>query len=223
MTVARNAEGAGPMSEQRHWPLTGAIAGLLGVIATLVTDLRTKHTPPTAAQVLQLDRGAAWTGVMAGYACIACLIVFSAQWRQFVENRENCVSARVVSLGITASAGALTLGYGWKGALAVYLPGGMDEAEFDQSALFIYYVLNDFGAYLGWLGVTVSAGAVAWMSLVQRLMVRWIGFFSTVVVLIVVAWVCGTGLPGFSGVIGPAWLLVICCSMAFGRGISTRV
>jgi hypothetical protein len=132
-------------------------------------------------------------------------------------------AARVVSGGLTAAAGALALGYGWKGALAVYLPGGMDASRgFDQEGLYVLYVLNDFGSFIGWLGVTIAAGAVAWMALRERTVSRWIGFVSLVPVLAVVTFTGLTGLPGFPGVVSSAWLVVAGLGLAFGRSTIAR-
>jgi hypothetical protein len=40
----------------------------------------------------------------------------------------------------------LSLGYGWRGALAIYLPDGNEPNTFDETGLYVYYMLNDFGA-----------------------------------------------------------------------------
>ncbi|GAB3285990.1 hypothetical protein [Kineosporia babensis] len=192
-------------------------AGLLGTLATLGTDQRTIHEPPTLSQVGQLSQTTAWIGVVAGYACVASLLVFAAQWQHNLQPRLNCVASNLVRLGFVSAAGALTLGYGWKGALAIYLPEGLDSGLFDENGLFIYYVLNDFGSYIGWLGVIVSAAGVAYLALRLRLLSRWLGLASLVAVLLVTGWVVGTGLPGFGGIVGPAWLVILGIALTFGR------
>jgi purine-cytosine permease-like protein len=80
--------------------------------------------------------------------------------------------------------------------------------------LYIYYILNDFGSYIGWFGVTVAAGAVAWMSLRERVIPLWIGIFSLIPVLAVVGFTGGTGLPGFPGVVSPIWMAVAFAGLA---------
>ena len=51
----------------------------------------------------------------------------------------------------------------------------MDSGTYDAMGLSIAYILNDFGSYIGWFSVTVAAGAVAWMSLRERVLPLWIG------------------------------------------------
>jgi len=208
-----------------RWPLTGVLAGVLGIAGTLAFDIHPTPTTKASADLVdQLSQGKAHASIVAGYLCVAALLVLAAQWRRFVEPRvPGSTAARVVSGGLTAAAGALALGYGFKGMLAVYLPGGMDEAiGFDRTGLYVMYVLNDFGSYIGWLGVTVAAGAIAWMAFRERTVSRWIGAVSLLPVVAVTAFVGATGLPGFPGVISPLWMVVAFAGLAFGRSTISR-
>jgi hypothetical protein len=208
-----------------RWPLTGVVAGVLGVAGTLAFDIHPMSTAKATPDIVdQVSQGKAHASVVAGYLAVAALLVLAAQWRRFVEPRVPAsTAARVVSGGLTAAAGALALGYGWKGAMAVYLPGGMDASiGFDKTGLYVMYVLNDFGSYIGWLGVVVAAGAVAWMAFRERTVSRWIGAVSVVPVLAVTAFAAGTGLPGFPGVVGPLWMVVAFAGLAFGRSTVSR-
>ena len=214
-----------PAPRRQRWLLLGSAAGLTGLVATLVTDLHVDggSSDATPAVVDQLSQGKAHVSVVVGYVTVALLLVLAAAWRRHVEPRVlSSTAARVVPLALTSAAGALTLGYGWKGAMAVYLPGGMDAGMFGREGLYIYYLLNDFGSFIGWLGVTVAAGAVAWMALRERLVSRWIGVVSVLPVLAVVAMTGGTGLPGFPGVVTPLWMVVAFTGMALGRSTISR-
>lgn len=218
---------ADPAPRRSRWPLYGVTAGLLGIVATIITDIRTA-TPDAVAitdpgLVESLSRPTAHVGVIAGYLTVALLLVLAAAWRQRVEPRvPQSTAARVVPGGLVAAAGALTLGYGWKGALAIYLPGGMDEGAYDMTGLYIYYLLNDFGGYLGWLGVVVAAGAMAWMGLAERTISRWIGLFSLLPVLVVVGYVGLTGLPGAPALAAPLWMVIAFTGLACGRSTISR-
>ena len=209
-----------------RWPLTGTLAGVLGVAGTLAFDLHpTGADAVTTADVIgQVSQTKAHLSVIAGYAAVVALLVLAAQWRRFVEPRvAGSTAARVVSGGLTAAAGALALGYGWKGAMSVYLPGGMDASiGFDRDGLYVLYILNDFGSYIGWLGVTVAAGAMAWMAFRERTVSRWIGAVSLLPVLAVTAFTVAFGLPGFPGVITPVWMIVAFTGLAFGRSTISR-
>ncbi len=229
-TIHPEATGTTPdrlASTRSRWPLIGTAAGVTGFIATLVADI---HPPGvdsnTAAVVDQLSRTAAHISLVAGYLTVALLVVLAAAWRRQVEPRvAGSTAARVVSNGILLSAAALTLGYGWKGALAVYLPGGLNGETgggFDRDGLYVMYVLNDFGSFIGWLGVTIAAGAIAWMALRDRTVSRWIGVVALVPVLAVTGFAVATGLPGFPGVVSPLFLVIAFTGLAFGKSTITR-
>lgn len=209
-----------------RWPLLGVAAGLGGIVATLALDVHPTYDVPeggfTQEIVADVSSGKAHASVIVGYVTVALLLVLAAAWRRHVEPRALAsTAARVVPLGLTAAAGALSLGYGWRGALGLY-NGGNEDGTFDQAGLYVLYVLNDFGAYIGFLGVTVAAGAVAWMSLRERLVSRWIGVFSILPILPVVVTVALFGLPGFPGVSSGLWLIVTFAGLAFGRSPINR-
>jgi len=206
-----------------RWPLIGVAAGVTGFVATLVTDLHPGSDDATRAVVDEVSQGKAHASVIAGYLTVALLVVLAAAWRRHVEPRvPTSTAARVVSNGVLISAAALTLGYGWKGAMAVYLPGGMDAGSFDKEGLYVLYMLNDFGSFIGWLGMTIAFGAIAWMAFRDRTVSRWIGAASVVPVLAVTAFTVGTGLPGFPGVVSPLFLVITFAGLAFGKSTITR-
>ena len=209
-------------SKRSRWPLIGTAAGITGFIATLVTDLHPANDA-TIDIVDKVSQGKAHASIVAGYVTVALLVVLASAWRRHVEPRvASSTAARVVSNGVLISAAALTLGYGWKGAMAVYLPGGMDEGMFDKEGLYVLYMLNDFGSFIGWLGVTIAAGAIAWMAFRDRTVSRWIGVVAVVPVLAVTAFTVGTGLPGFPGMVSPLFLMVAFTGLAFGKSTITR-
>lgn len=209
-------------STRSRWPLIGTAAGLTGVIATLVTDIHPADRA-TVDIVEHVSRTTAHLSIIAGYVTVALLVVLSAAWRRHVEPRAaSSVAADVVPSSLLVSAAALTLGYGWKGAMAVYLPGGMDAGAFDKDGLYVLYVLNDFGSYIGWLGVTIAAAAIAWMALLDHTVSRWIGVVALVPVLAVTAFTVGTGIPGFPGVVSPLFMMIAFTGLAFGRSPITR-
>ncbi|MGA6224296.1 hypothetical protein ACPESV_28680 [Streptomyces umbrinus] len=209
-----------------RWPLYGVAAGLLGVVATFVADPRNGvvETERVDTSILdEVSRGTAHLGLVAGFITVALLLVLAGAWRRQVEPRvPGSTAAHVVSGALTASAAGLTYGYGWKGALAIYLPAGMNEKSFGDDGLFVYFMLNDFGGHIGWLGVIVAAGAIAWMALRERTVSRWIGVLSLLPVLAVTVFAGATGLPGFQGVVGPVWLLIAFAGLAAGRSTIVR-
>lgn len=204
------------------WPWVGVAAGVAGFAGTLLGDIHVPtdggDAPMTMAAVSEIDQRAAHLSIVTGFIAVTLLLVLAAMWRGTIEPRlPGSTAASVVTQGLTAAAGALMLGYGWKGATAIYHADGMDHGTYDEMGLYIYYILNDFGSYIGWFGVTVAAGAIAWISLRERALPLWIGVWSCVPVLAVIGFTGGTGLPGFPGVVSQIWMAVAFAGMAFSR------
>jgi hypothetical protein len=201
-----------------QWPLWGAAAGVLGYIGHLVTGVNpTNDQRRMGAEevVAALDRQMLHVGVVSGMLAVFCLLVFTAGWRRWAnQDAENSLAASVVSLAMIASAGAMILGYGFKGALAVYLPGGMDEELHTAQGLYSLYMFDDFAPFIAWYGVAMAAAAVAWFSLRERRLPVWIGILSAIFVIVPFGFLVATGLPGFPGVVDPLWLIVTSIGLA---------
>lgn len=201
-----------------RWAWWGVAAGALGVVATTATNVSTsrKHVDPTI--VSSLKGGMYHLGGALGYLAVACLLVLAAAWRTHVTGAlPRSIAARVVADGLTASAAALTLGYGWRLAMALYLPGGANADQFGTDGRWFYYMLNDFGAFIGWLGVCIAAGAVAWLGLREKVISTWIGLISLVPVLATLILAVVLAIAGFPGVVGPIWLIVAFAGLALTR------
>ena len=214
-------------SKRSRWPLIGTAAGITGFVATLITDIHVDiGTGQASADVIgEMSRSKAHASLVVGYLTVVLLVVLAATWRRHVEARvASSTAARVVSNGLLLSAAVLTLGYGWKGAMAVYLPGGLNgkTGGFDREGLYIMYVMNDFASYIGWLGVTIALGAIAWMAFGDRTVSRWIGVVCLVPVLAVTGFAVATGLPGFPGVVSPPFMAIAFAGLAFGKSTITR-
>lgn len=221
LTDART--GAVPADEaapSRRWAWWGVAAGILGFVGTLVTLV--SDADPTPDSVSALDPGLYHFGGAAGYLAVAALLVTAAAWRARVARLiPASIAARVVADGLTASGGALALGYGWKLAMGLYLDGGANGGQFDQNGLFVYYMLNDFGPFIGWLGVVVAAGAMVVLGVKERAVPRWIGFVSIIPVLAVLVVGLGAGVAGFPGMVGPLWMIVTFGALALRRRVVT--
>lgn len=209
------------------WPLWAVAAGVLGVAATVVFDVRAGDTSDpsytvTVADMAALDHGMFRIGGLVGFLCVAALLVLAAVWQRRVVQRFTwSLGAGVVTFGLVASAAALTLAYGWKGALGNYLHGAMEEGTYDDQGLYIYYVMHDFSPYVGWFPVTVALAGLAWMAFAERLVSRGLGAFAGFMAVALLGLVAVTGVPGLPflaslclGVVG-VWL-------AFGRSPIVR-
>ena len=217
--------GTGSGEKRSRWPLAASAAGLLGFVATLILDGRRASDHIALSEKLFTDLSPVpyRLSLVTGYLAVTMLLVTAAQWRRRVEPRvPGSTAAHLVTLGLVASAGGLIYGYGWKGALGLYMPGGLEEKSFDDNGLYVYYMLCDFGAWIGWLGVVIAAGAVAWMGLRERTVSRWIGIVSLLPVIQTTAMVGGMGVPGVPALLGPLYLVVLGIGLAFGRSTISR-
>jgi hypothetical protein len=214
--VPHHEEGHHEPAASRRWAWWGVAAGVLGVISTIVTLVNADD--PTPDGMSALDPAMYHVGGAAGYLVVAALLVTAAAWRARVARLlPSSIAARVVADGLTASAGALALGYGWKLAMGLYLDGGANAGQFDKNGLFVYYMLNDFGPFIGWLGVVVAAGAMVVLGVRVRVVPRWLGYVSVVPVVAVLAASLGGAVAGFPGIVGPLWMVVAFGAIALGR------
>jgi len=191
-----------------------SLAGVLGVIGTLATDqrpdgARDQDYTVSVQDIPALDHLPFRIGGFAGFLCVAALLVFAAVWRREVSQRYDwSVGASIVSYGTVAAAGALTLAYGWKGALGNYLHGAIEEGAYDDAGLYSYYVMNDFSPYIGALPLAIALGGVAWMGLREGLVARGPAALSGLICLAALAAVGATGVPGLPFVALPGFAVI---------------
>ena len=202
------------------WPLFGVAAGVLGAIGHLFTEqsLSDEEQASGVAVIDALDRTSYHIGVVAGMAAVLCLLIFTAGWRRWTAgNAPDSIAGEMISLALVASAGAMLLGYGFKGSLAVYLPGGLDGELYPNENLLAVFMFNDFAPYIAWYGVAMAAIGVAWFSLREHRLPVWHGIVAAVFAIVPIAFLVATGLPGFPGVVDPFWMVI------FGIGLAVRL
>jgi hypothetical protein len=218
LTTPRPTETSTRSTAAHRWPLWGLAAGAFGAVATIFTNQSVDHNHVGREALGDTSRATLQIGGALGYVAIACLLAFAACWRVRVCRAiPDSAAARVVADGVVASAGALMFGYAWKLALAIYLPGGVNDKQFGEEAKFIYYVLNDFGPFIGWLGVVAAAGAFAWLGLREKVVPKWLALLSLVPVAGVALMGAGFAVAGYQGIVGPIWLVVAGAALSFGR------
>lgn len=193
------------------WPLWGVAAGVAGIVANMISmPALTEEERGTGAAVMQqLESSNFHVGVVAGAIVVFSLLAFAAGWRRWLMARApGSLAAGIVPLAFTASAGALTLAYGFKGMLAIYLPGGMDHGSHPIDSLYTLFILDDMSAFMGWWGVAMAAGALAWVALKERHLPIWFGIVSGLFAIVPAVILGIVALPGFPGVITPAWTII---------------
>lgn len=220
MTTPEGKTPKGTGEERRaFWQLWGAGAGALGIVAHLLTDpqgdLTTAQRRGGAEVVDLVDRGLYHVGAVTGFLAVGCLLLAAVGWRRFAErNSGGSLAAGLVPVALVASAGAMIVGYGFKGTMAIYLEGGVNEGEFPAEGLYPLFMINDLGPFLAWQGVTLAAAALSWLSLRDRLLPRWVGVVSALAFLAPIGFLLATGLTGFPGVAGPLWLVIVSLGLA---------
>jgi hypothetical protein len=227
-TVAPPLDRPAPAGAGGSWAIWGVVAGLAGAVATMFTDPQAAVwedgvTLGTEA-VRQVERAPYQIGVCVGFLAVVAVLFTASGWRRWAAERApRNLAGGVVSAALTASAGAMMLGYGFKGAMAVYLPGGMDEGTFTDEGLFSLWMFLDFAPYIAWWGAAVAAVVVVWLSLRDRLLPRWVGLVSVPFALAPLVFMGATRLPGFPGVVGSAWLAIVSAGLAVsGRRARAR-
>ena len=172
------------------------------MVSTVVTDTRVDADedfdfPVAAEHMATMDYDLFRVGGFTGYLTVICLVIFLAMWRHRVEQRFSwSIGASVVTFGIGVSAAALTLAYGWKGALGNYGHGRPEANTYDDMGLYTYYVMNDFSPYLSWLGVLIASGGLAWMAFREGLVSKVLGACCVLLSVGTMLAVGITGVPG---------------------------
>lgn len=208
------------------WPLWGVAAGILGYIGHVITMADVSEDErKTGVAVMELLSGDRYhVGVVAGLVAVGCLLVFAAGLRRWASTSAVASLAAITAVfALVASAGAMIIGYGIKGMMAIYLPGGLNENSYPLEALYPLFILDDLLPFIAWNGVAMAAAAVAWLSLRERRLPIWIGIVSALLFLAPFVFLVGTGLSGFPGVVGPIWLIIIGIGLVFTRQAASGV
>lgn len=216
------AERVATRPSRARWPIFGVVAGVSGFLAGLfsVSNGIDEEDAALGIGVIDgLDRVPYHVSFLLGLVSVAALLVTASAWRRWAEGRApRDLAARTIAGAISATATINILGTALAGSMALYLPGGMDEGWLSKEAMFVNHSLLDFGQLLGWWGVMVAAGCVAALALrPQRLLPRWMGAVSIVLMLPAIAFAVLGALPGFPGIVMPVWLVVTSVGMMFSR------
>lgn len=204
-------------SRQWSWGLWGIGAGVLGMIGQLMSapNLSDDARRSGVGVIDELDYRQYHLGVVAGIAAVFCLLALTAGWRRWAAERAgSSLAADIVSLAFVSSAGAMMLGYGFKGSLATYLPGAPEGNSYPNENLLSVFMFDDFGPFIAWWGVAMAALAIAWFSLAERGLPKWIGIVSALFGITPYAVLIWRGLPGVPGVIDPLWIAFFGIAMA---------
>lgn len=206
----------------KRWPLFGAAGAVTGFLAVMLAIPSLEEADYTAGpEVIQkLEAGPYRVAFVFGLLTIGFLFAAGAGWRRWAEARApRDLAARIVGQGLIATATVNIAFYGFTGAMGLYLDGGVEaETGLNDQGLYVLHSVLDFGSLLGWWATGVSAIAVATLAFRRaRLLPRWMGVISVLLLIPPVGLALGTSLPGFIGLTMPIWLLAISLGMVFSK------
>lgn len=209
------------------WPLAGAAAGVAGFVAAMatITDLTEQDDTSGAAIVDELNRSGYHVAFVLGLVSIGCLFVASTGWKRWADQRAgDSLAARTIPTALAATATINVIGVAMAGSLALYLPGGTDAGWMDRQGLFVVFTYLDFGMLLGWWGVLLAAACVTVLAFGRRrVLPRWMGVVSVVLMAPPLLAAALTGLPGLPGLTMPLWLTIISIGMVLSRSAHQRL
>jgi hypothetical protein len=223
LTLPGDADTATTPSVRRAmWPLAGVVAGVAGLCGGMVAmgnSVSEERARLGIDAIDELDRGPYHLAFVFGIITTIALIVAGAGWNRWAEERgHRRLGARVIGVGFAATAAVHLVGTTAAGSMSLYLPGGPNEGFMSREGLLVSYTLLDFGLLMSFWGVLVGALGVATLSFGRRrVLPRWMGVVSTVLVLLPLATAVGMALPGLPGFFMPIWLTIISVGMIFSR------
>jgi hypothetical protein len=210
------------------WALSGLVAGVSGLVATVLTDQWARVGEERLAAggaenvVPRLDATTYQVGAVAGLVCIASLLVFATGWRQAASaSASGSMVADLVPSGLMLSAAAMVVPFGAKGALAVYLPGGMDEGKLAPDALYAMFTFQDAAPFVAWWGVALAAGALVVLGWRRLLVGRVVATLSLVYLVLPVFMLARYGEPNVFGLLGGLWLVALSVAVLLKRRLAS--
>lgn len=205
-----------------RWPLWGAAAGVASLAAVIAGMPALDEEDYTAGPevVEKLSAGGYRISFLLGLVAIGCLMVAGAGWRRWAEARApRDLAARLIGHGLIGTATINTIFFGLAGAMGLYLEGGVEaDTGVNDQGLYVYHAMLDFGSLLGWWTTAVSAIAVAVLAFRKaRLLPRWMGITTVVLMLMPVGMAVGISLPGLVGFFLPLWLIIVSIGMVVSK------
>lgn len=198
------------------WVWWGVPAGAAGVAGNFICAHGNLSDTDAAEAVDSVARASYHVGTVLGLVSFVSLILLAAGWRQRGAGRG--VAQQAISPALTVSATLVLFGTGLRGAMAEYLPGGINEDNFDDAGLYALFVVHDTAPWFAWWGVLLMAALVAFMSLAGQAFPRWLGVLSIAALAMPTAVMAASGAVAAAGFIGPVWLVIF--SVVVGlRGI----
>ncbi len=209
MRTTRTAAAPTPPVENEQtstaWAWWGVPAGVAGLVGNFVSTHGALSETDAAEAVEAVARTSYHVGTVLGLVSFACLVLASAGWRRWGAGRGLAEQAIAAALTVTAT--LVLFGTGLRGALAEYLPGGINDDNFDDAGLYALFIVHDTAPWFAWWGVLVVAVLVAFVSLAGQGFWRWLGVLSVATLALPTSVMAGSGAVAAAGFVGPVWLV----------------
>lgn len=202
---------------QARWAWWGVPAGVLGLFGNLVSSHASLTDAGPSEAMASLDRTTQHIGTLAGMGAFFCLALVAAGWRRWAGSASGLAEASLATF-VAVSATLVLFGTGLRGALAEYLPGGINDDNFTEEGLYALFMLHDTAPWFAWWGVLATAALLAYLSFAGRVVPRWLGAVSGLAVLAPLVVMVGSGAVAGGGFVGPLWLTIASVTIAV-RGL----
>lgn len=202
------------------WAWWGVPAGIAGLAGNFVSAHGVLSDTDAAEAVAAVTRTSYHLGTVLGLVSFACLLLASGGWRRWGAGRGLAQQAIPAALTVTAT--LVLFGTGLRGAMAEYLPGGINDDNFDDAGLYALFIVHDTAPWFAWWGVLMVAALVAFVSLAGQEFPRWLGVLSIAALAMPTAVMAGSGAVAAAGFVGPVWLVVFSVVVAL-RGLGPIV
>lgn len=188
------------------WAWWGVPSGVAGLVGNFVSTHGALDDVGATEAVAAVTRTSYHLGTVLGLVSFACLLVCAGGWRRWGAGRG--LAQQAIAAGVTVTATLVLFGTGLRAALAEYLPGGINEDNFDDAGLYALFVVHDTAPWFAWWGVLMMAALVAFTSLAGQGFPRWLGVLSIAALAMPIAVMAGSGALAAAGFVGPIWLVV---------------
>jgi hypothetical protein len=197
------------------WAWWGVPAELTGLAGKTVSTHGPMTSADAATAVAAVTRTSYHIGTVLGLVSFTCLLLASAGWRRWGASRG--LAHQTIPAALTVTATLVLVGTGLRGALAEYLPGGINDDNFDDAGLYALFIVHDTAPWFAWWGVLMMAALVAFAALAGQGFPRWLGVLSIAALAMPTAVMAGSGAVAAAGFVGPIWLAVFSALVALRR------
>lgn len=198
------------------WPWAGLVAGVAGIVGTLVLNVPVPSEEVSDAGVDAVfetldNQRAVHIGASAGFVAAWALVLFAMGFSRHVTRRAPAGSLlpQVIKVALTAGVGTLIIGFGLKAAAAGGMPGGIDEAFYTKTDSTVTALISSQMQYVGWQGVAVAMAATSIAAFTYGVVPRWIGALGALFSVVVAVFTLVLCLPNSAGIFGPPFLLLL--------------